>query len=173
MADVQSNTDATSTLPMGEESQQDAARRLTSSSDVLTADSLVHPPPGAPSTEALGYADIDTSSQELPRTQEGKFVNEATYEITSRIRVDLETGEHTSQLVNRTPVNLDYQSDVPPKNKQLLGRNIDILVDRSGTPTVRQIRERQLVSDAFGLSTKGGRYNENRRGRGQRGQRGR
>ena len=165
MADVQSNTDATSTLPMGEESQQD----LTSSSDVLTADSLS----ATPSTEALGYVDTDTSSQELPRTQEGKFVNEATYEITSRIRVDLETGEHTSQLVNRTPVNLDYQSDAPPKNKQLLGRNIDILVDRSGTPTVRQIRERQLVSDAFGLSTKGGKYNENRRGRGQRGQRGR
>ena len=115
----------------------------------------------------------DIKIEEKPATKNGKFANEAIYEITSRIKVDIKTGEQTSELVNRTPVNLDYQSPVPLDSKELLGRNIDIMIDRSGVPSVRQVKERQLVSDAFGLSTKGGKYNENRRGRGRRERRGR
>ena len=115
----------------------------------------------------------DIKIEKKPAKKNGKFANEAIYEITSRIKVDIKTGEQTSELVNRTPVNLDYQSPVPLDSKELLGRNIDITIDRSGVPSVRQVKERQLVSDAFGLSTKGGKYNENRRGRGRRERRGR
>ena len=79
----------------------------------------------------------------------------------------LHSREAQSVLIDKSPVNFEYDSDVPPESRTLIGWNIDIGIDRSGAPVVKHTPQRQYKHAESGLA-----YDKNK-GRGRSSERGR
>ena len=84
----------------------------------------------------------------------GKFASDANYRVTSDIEVDLHTGYTKAKLINRSPVAFDYKSETPPQSRRLAGRNVDFVIDRSGTPIVSDTEHREYTRTPYGTKHK-------------------
>ena len=104
---------------------------------------------------------------EVEKEGEGEFVTRAKYRTLVETDIDLHTGETNSDLLGISPVNLKFDDDLPPPQRVLALRNLNI--DTSGgVPEVKQIIRREHIINDRGSTNRAPRVYRRNAPRGQK-----
>ena len=126
------------------------------------------PPPGTPPTGVPKRLKKPHEPIEVEKEGEGEFVTRAKYMTLVQTDIDLHTGETNSDLLGISPVNLKFDDDLPPPQRVLALRNLDI--DTSGTvPEVKQVIRREHIINDRGSTNRAPRAYRRNAPRGQKG----
>ena len=85
---------------------------------------------------------------EVVEKGDGKFVTRGKYRALTEVNLDFHTGESTANLVELSPVDLTFTSEVPPPARLLATRNLDFGLQEGPVPRVTyKARREQIISD--------------------------
>ena len=87
-----------------------------------------------PKTKAKTMLDLDFGSgqSESVGPDGVKNLSAIEYEALTSVRLDLQTGEAESTLLDVSPIDLDFDAPHPPQTKTLATRNLDLVIDDAG-----------------------------------------
>ena len=87
-------------------------------------------------------------NRKLKKKGEGKYVTRAKYHALSKVDLNFHTGDSTADLVELSPVDLTFASEVPPPARLLATRNLDFGIEEGLVPEIRyKARREQIVSE--------------------------
>ena len=89
-----------------------------------------------------GGVDLNLEGEDV----EGKYASSGEYYILTKVGLDFHTGESTANLVELSPIDLDFDADTPPPDRVLKTQNLDIDLRDNHIPEIKaQSRREQYI----------------------------